>query len=1360
MLSPRSKTVKRYFVFLLAHFVMAFAVGQNIKFEHYNDNNGLSHNAVRHIVQDDTGFLWVGTFSGLNRFDGYQFKPYLSNSGPNSINDDDITALELDRANNHLWIGTRNGLTLLDLETGIFNTFLPNIENPESLPDNEIRSIHVDDFNRIWVGTKTKGLYLFNTELKTFSKIEIDGFDYIKELFQDSKGRIWVGSYETAALARITLSNNGSLGEIVQYGLAIPGTQTFNPYVNFIYEDHKADIYVGTREGLFRLNSSQNSFENLSIKNEVKPENLGSYFLSVARAPDGNYWVGTLDGLLVCETLDDIPSGNFEWYYTILSDDTSLANNLISTLYFDLSGTLWIGTEDGLDKYDPYENQFQLNKGISVHINNQVPRIRGFSRTFDKKLIVATRNNGLFVKNEEGFSPLKGTQEDIASIYTDDGINFLCGLWDGKIMAYNYKKKTTKILDIGFQKAAVLSFLKLQDDKILVGSFGEGAILLDRKTLRPANNSGRILGGSAINKMSAGENQSKVWFATENGVMRYDFASGAVKSYRANTEKPNALPHDNVSAILVSNDEKIWAATRSGMAFYDKKLDDFVKLTGPKELAGRWVTDILIDAKGVLWLNMNDNAIAKLQYEKGASNEIQLFNINSGNRLDVFSASGFYNFDNTLIYLAGKNGVISFSPYTIEEELWSPRPYITEFKVQNKEVYKGLNINGQKFESEGLNYKNNIDLDYKNRNFSLQVSSPSYSNQRQNKYQYRLEGFNEDWITVNSSSRTVQYTNLYPGRYTFRLKASNSNNYWSEEVSYGITVLPPFWLTYKAFLLGLLVASILFYIVQRVIKERIKLRQELLASKLKQERNKKLNDEKLRFFTNISHELRTPLTLILGPAKDLMKQAVENHNDYLGSRSQLIHQNANRLLKLVNQVLDFRKAQTGGLDLQVAYTDILRESETIFTSFKELAKNKNISFHFNCENKDLYGWVDKDKYDKVLYNLLSNAIKFSDNYGVVELYLGLSDENQGQLVVEVSDNGIGIPESSQNNIFSRFYQARNSKESTTGSGIGLSLVKSLVECHKGEIAFVSKATEGAIFTVRIPITEETYDIKEKRLGQLNQVVAVYPNLVSDIEVAKTTHIKEKLLVIEDNIELRDYLVDYLSDYYKVYAAENGQEGLQICRQVKPILCVCDVMTPIMDGIAFCKELKNDEFISHIPVILLTALSDNSDKAKGYDAGADGYLVKPFDPSLLKTVIANIVTSRKELKAKFSVDTDSEISLLTYSPVDEELMQKITNLIETNITKSSLSSSFLCQELGMSSSKLYRKIKELTDLAPNEFIRTVRLKKAAILLRSRRHNVSEVSSMTGFNDPLYFSRCFKKQFGFPPSNLLKNQLKDS
>jgi DNA-binding response OmpR family regulator len=366
----------------------------------------------------------------------------------------------------------------------------------------------------------------------------------------------------------------------------------------------------------------------------------------------------------------------------------------------------------------------------------------------------------------------------------------------------------------------------------------------------------------------------------------------------------------------------------------------------------------------------------------------------------------------------------------------------------------------------------------------------------------------------------------------------------------------------------------------------------------------------------------------------------------------------------------------------------------------------------------------------------------------------LKDTVEDILVIEVTDDGIGIPLKSQDKIFKRFYQATNSKAHNTGSGIGLSLVKSLVAIHKGIIAVESTPAKGSTFKVEIPIDRASYENKEVfEYALKNDSLSMLIPEKAAKKIIQNTDLKEKILVIEDNSELRKYLVDYLSDYYKVYEAENGEEGLKICRQIKPILCVTDVMMPVMDGLEFCQQLKNDEFISHIPVVMLTALSENMDKVKGYDMGADGYLVKPFEPLLLKTVIENIIKSRLELKQKFSGEVEGKISMLTHSPIDEEFMEKVTNLINDNLSEVDLSTEFLCYKLGVSSSKLYRKIKELTDLAPNEFIRTIRLKKSAELLKTKKYNVSEVTNLVGFNDPLYFSRCFKKQFGFPPSKLI-------
>lgn len=1343
--------MKRYFfILLIGLFSFCYSQAQNIKFEHYNDDNGLSHNSVRHIVQDRKGLLWFGTFSGLNRFDGYQFKNYLSSSpGENKLHNDDITALELDEKSNHLWIGTRKGLTLFKMDTHVFTTFLPQKNDPNSLPEEEIRSVYVDKFKRVWVGTKTKGVYLFFLKENRFEKIPIKGFDYVKEIFEDKKGNIWVGSYEKGSVAKITLDNKGAIVKINDYTLFVPNSNVKNPYVNFIYEDAKSDIFVGTRQGLYKLDKITDKFVNLYIENKEIRANLGPYFLSVAQAPDGKYWVGTLGGLLVCKQLEDIQKGDYKWYYSVLSDDTSIVDNLVSALYFDASGVLWIGTEDGLDKYDPYENQFTLNKDISRHIGNQAPRIRGFSKTYDGKVIVATSHNGLFTSNGKGFIPLYNNDKDIASIYSDDGKIFYCGLWNGNVMVYNYVTNTSKEISLGFESSAVFAFCRIGAQTMMVGSFGEGAIILDTKTLAVQGSKGKLLPGFQINAIEK-DNKNTIWFATETGVVRYNSTSGKIETYRSLSKIENGAPYDdNVSDVMLDKKGKVWASTRYGLCVYEPSKNKFKTITHLKELSGKWITDMLTDVNGDLWLNINNNSIAWLKADLKA---INIYHVNSGNRLDVFSSGGFFNFNNSKIYLGGKNGIIYFSPNTMKRNNWSPMPIITEFKIQNEEVFPGMEINGQVPLLHDLNYGRKVELDYKNRNFSLQFSAPSFTNEKLNKFQYMLEGFDKDWITTTSNSRNIQYTNLYSGNYVFKIRSSNSNGQWSEISSYQIRILPPFWLTPTALLLFLVLLAAIFYFVRKEIKNRIRLKQELLTEKVNREHDIKLNNEKLRFFTNISHELRTPLTLILGPAKQLMEEG--NSSDYQKSRYNLIHQNASRLLNLVNQVLDFRKAQAGELKLKVSKTNIVAYSKNIFDSFKELAYNKKITLNFVSEEENITGWIDTDKYDKILYNLLSNALKFTNKYGNVDLFIRLKDGAEGVLIVEVSDNGIGIPIKSQEKIFKRFYQVSNSQEHNTGSGIGLSLVKSLVQLHKGTIKVVSTPGKGSTFTVEIPMDRSFYSNKEAF-----DYVIKNDNLDSHLpeksakKIIQNTELKQKVLVVEDNTELRKYLVDYLSDYYKVYEAENGAEGLKICQQIKPVLCVADVMMPVMDGLEFCKELKNDDFISHIPVVLLTALAENEDKVKGYDIGADGYLVKPFDPSLLKTVIENIIKSRLELKAKFSGEVESKVGLLTHSPIDEEFMTKITNLINDNISELDLSTEFLCDKLGVSSSKLYRKIKELTDLAPNEFIRTIRLKKSAELLKSKKYNVSEVTNLVGFNDPLYFSRCFKKQFGFPPSKLI-------
>jgi signal transduction histidine kinase/ligand-binding sensor domain-containing protein/DNA-binding response OmpR family regulator len=1321
---------------------------QRLVFEHYNDEMGLSHNSVRHIVQDNKGFLWLGTFSGLNRFDGYQFKSYSTALNGNTLNNDDITALELDQSHNNLWIGTRNGLTVLKLDTHEFKTFLSDENNLNGLEDSEIRALYVDKFERVWVGTKKGGVFLFYPREERFEKVDIEGFEYVKEIFVDKSGKIWIGSYREG-LARIELDHQGEISGLTKYTLAIPNSTEKNPYINFIYEDFKSDIFIGTREGLYKLDYETNTFINQYIKDNTVRNSLGPYFLSVARAPDGKYWIGTLGGLLVCKQFEDIENGNFEWHRAVITEESSLIDNQVYALYFDASGVLWIGTEDGLDKYDPFENQFRTNNDISLHINNLAPRIIGFSKTYDSKVVVATRHNGLFISKDDGFVPLYDGQNDIASIYSEDGRTFYCGLWNGNLLVYNYQDSSSLIVSTGIENSAILSIEKYNDNEIIIGYFGNGISVLDKESLQIVIPAGTIIPKYQVTKIVNNGN-GELWIATQQGAVKFNIDTKSIKIYRQKSNVDQGLPHDNVNDILIDSKQNIWAATRKGLAKYDAINDWFYTIEGLEEIDGIWVTNLVEDNTGNLWLNLNNNKMAKYNI---SLSKLNIYHVNSGNRLDIFSSSGFYNFNGSRIYLGGKNGIISFSPHEIKENEWSPTPLISEFKIQGKEILPNTKVNGQIPMQSDLNYKKEIELDYRNRNFSIQFSTPSFSNERLNKFQYKLEGFDEDWVETNSDARTIQYANLSPNDYVFKIKARNNDGHWSKTATYSINVLPPFWLTYQGVFLSLLLLTVLGYFIMKQLRYRLELKKAFLEERIKRERDEKLNNEKLRFFTNISHELRTPLTLILGPAKQMLEG--KRNNSYEKSRINLIHQNANRLLRLVNQILDFRRAEAGELKLKVVKTDILLHTKNVFSLFIELAESKNINFNLNFENETIEGWIDLDKYNNVLYNLLSNAIKFTNNHGNVDLFVGVEEEGGRTLIIEVSDDGIGIPADSGEKIFTRFYQANNGKEITTGTGIGLSLVNTLVKIHKGEISFDSTPNLGSVFIVKLPIYEACFDKEE--LFDSSSISSETFKDVRELKVKKIKNnldVKHKILIIEDNLELRKYLVDFLSDHYKVYEAANGNEGLEMCRKVRPILCVVDVMMPEMDGFEYVQALKNDEIISHTAIILLTALAESENRIIGYSIGVDGYLVKPFDPTLLKTRIENIIKLRANLKLKFSGEAEGDIGTLAHSPIDVEFMSRIKAIIEENIDRPEFKSKCLSDEMAMSPSKLYRKIIQITDVSPKEFIRIVRLKKSVQLLKTQRYNVSEVSHMVGFNDPLYFSKCFKHQFGESPSRYIK------
>ncbi|MGQ1784642.1 hybrid sensor histidine kinase/response regulator transcription factor [Saccharicrinis sp. GN24d3] len=1313
---------------------------EELRFEHYNDEQGLFHNSIRAILQDSTGYIWLGTFGGVNRFNGYDFEGFSGEiDNPNYLQDDDITQLVIDD-DHDLWIGTSNGLTKYHIPTSTFTTFHPGSSN-DQLVGNKIRSLCIDDQNRIWIGTKENGICYYNQRKDIFVPVKIEGVQYVRSIIQTQDKTIWVGTFKQGVYA-FQLDENDDVKNLKHYNLNVTLNRgSIDPDVFFIYEDHKFDVFAGTREGLFKKNKFKDEFEPLVQKN-TSPD----FFRCITQGPNGRYWLGTLNGLLVCDLLEDISINKFERHLNDLSNPVSLVNNYVTSLFFDKSGVLWIGTENGLDKYDPFRNQFKsirsqnFAKDLSLDVSS-------YGKTCDNHLLIGTHSNGLWLLKNKALIQVSSKEKRVASIYSPDGIEFYCGLWDGKVLKYDYLTSGKEIIDVGIDDSPVFSMLKISSSKLIIGSHFKGVVEYDLLSKKHVTIKPDVINLQGINKIIQ-DDSGIIWFATPFGAFRYKRDSNELKNYAYIEGSNIGLSNSEIKDVIIDDEGKLWAATRRGLNYYDPEIDDFVKMDQPAELKDIWITDMAVDSLGKIWLNINYNQIASFN---PWNKELKFFLVKTGMRSTIYNKRGFLYFNHSRIYLGGENGIVYFSPAGIYENTYAPEPIIDKFIVHNKEVIIGEKINGQVILNKNFNYSKQVELEYENRDFSIFFSSPSYVNEKLNQYQYKLKGCDKEWVSAGGGQRSVQYANLRPGNYEFSIKARNNNGYWSKESEYKIKILPPFWYTYKAFIIYFLLFFVLFYQIRRIIIFRVKMKQDLLFEKVKREKDEKLNEEKLRFFTNISHELKTPLTLILGPAQQLRE--LKNVEIGILKKYNLIYANASRLLELVNQIIDFRKAEQGKIKLKVSEIEIVHYTYELFESFQLMASNKQLKYSFECKHERMNAWIDANQYERMIFNLLSNAFKYTQQ-GEVTVYLDINEDNETHyLNISISDTGVGIPKDRHEKIFNRFYQVEEQLKYNTGSGIGLSFVKSLVTIHHGKIWFESEADKGSVFHIQLPINKKFYQSDEIFEYKVN---ASIPKISSE-ELKKNDELplenKVQVLIIEDNEELRKYIVDILADEYHTFEACDGVEGLVVAKKIKPAIVVSDVMMERMDGFGFCNQLKNDDEISHIPVILLTALAEIENQKKGFKIGADAYISKPFDPSLLKIRILNILENRRKLKERYLTEPDLNLDQLSYSQADDEFIQKINSFIEENIMSSKLNKELLCSEFGISSSKLYRKIKELTDLSPNEMIRTVRLKKAFILLKNKDNNVSEVAYEVGFSDPFYFSRCFRKQFGYPPSKVL-------
>ena len=851
---------------------------------------------------------------------------------------------------------------------------------------------------------------------------------------------------------------------------------------------------------------------------------------------------------------------------------------------------------------------------------------------------------------------------------------------------------------------------------------------------------------------------NSVWLATSNfGVIHItgDVRQPSTLKYENYSFHNRKLITNTVLCMHIDRFGRLWAGTEGGgLYLYNRSTGQFEEKTRTYSIPGDVIVSIEEDKSGNLWLG-TVSGLVKL-YVAAVGNDFSTRIYTSADGLqDNFIVNSSCSRDGELFF-GGHKGYNSFFPDKMEIPSQETNFLITDIKIFNHS-FKNLPVElQQKISPVMPTYTSKIELPYKYNNFSIEFAALTYKNPELNRYAYRLQNFDRDWQYTDADRRFAYYNNLPSGTYTFQLKATNENGEWSGYVrEFTVVVLPPFWATWWAYLLYMVLVLVIGVLIYRTIKKRILLQNALRLREMEKAKAEELNHAKLQFFTNITHELLTPLTIISATVDELKTQA-PSHNDLYT----VMNSNIQRLIRLLQQILEFRKAETGNLKLRVSPGDLAAFVRTGTESFKPLVKKRKIHFSLLCDPESIVGYFDIDKLDKIMYNLLSNAAKYNKEDGFIQVTLSYDEEDREFVLLRVKDNGKGISREKQATLFKRFYEGDYRKFNTIGTGIGLSLTKDLVTLHGGTISVESEVDHGTEFIVRIPIERSYYDEEQidDEVISLRQTAIDYEDTPEDViaEVQELATKANSILLVEDNEELLNLMTKLLGREYNVFTAENGKEGIIVLENEDVDLIVSDIMMPEMDGIEFCKYVKGHLEISHIPVILLTAKNKEEDRAEAYEIGADAFISKPFNLTVLHARIRNLLKYKARMAHDFKNQIVFEVKDLNYTSLDEDFIQRAINCVNNHLEDPNFDQAQFADEMLTSKSTLYKKLKSLAGLNTSSFIRNVRLKAACRIMEEKGINirVSELAYAVGFNDPKYFSSCFKKEFGMLPSEYIE------
>lgn len=1271
-------------------------------------DEGLPTNCVRSVVQDRFGFIWFGTDNGLCRYDGNGVEVFRN---PHTGIDQYVSVLLA--ADDGLFVGTMKGAYLFDFQTEQFSLLDESITRTVS-------QFAKDANGDLWISTLGGGLYLYNHRTKGMRCYAFPlSKGFVSCVYADNNNQVWATGNNPGGVYRLNKAKNvfelvPTRGEESISGMAM-------------IQDPKGQLLIGTwDDGLVRLNADGTA----DVLLDPHVTGLGLHIHTLVLKSQTELLIGCEEGMVSY----DLQQNTWQLLTGTSATQMYVNDRFVYSITCDREGGIWMGTfYGGVCYISPLEERFAVfNSENGLH-GSVVSR---FEEDANHRIWVATDDGGLncFDAATHEFVSFAG-QESMSSYNVHgllaEGSELWVGTYGSGIIRLNTATGAQAKYQLVGTKSATSCYAFFRDSHHrLWASSMDGVSVFDEKA-----NQFRLVKNFSMLTIDIEEDRAgNLWFATQGGGL-WRYTGNQWKQYTTIDGDSTSLPSMQVNCLRLRDGGDLYVATNNGLCVYQPQTDNFQRIA--IDVDSQDFSSLFFN-RDELWIASSQGIIRRVD-----GDPLQVFNRHDGLLASQTQANAGIIASNGCIYFGTVKGFHAFYPYQIKVNQMPPPVFITDIDIYDEKV-----VVGSDRLPEALSHVKQLDLYYGDDMLTISFASLSYISPEKNQYAYRLNGFDKEWIYMGNEHKAT-YTNIPAGTYTFLVRATNNDGVWSkEEARLKIVVHPPFWWSWYAKLFYLLVIGLLIYLYTQMRLRKEKRRHQRELKRFEEKKEQEIRDARLSFFTMIAHEIRTPVTLIIGPLETLKAEwervgTTVKSSEAMTHTLDVIDRNAQRLLNLVNQLLDFNKVQQQGLQMHFKVQNIARMMHAVAERFEPTLRQNGATFVVDYPDENFTAVIDNEAITKVISNLMTNATKYTKDH----VHLSCTVLNKEEFRIEVEDNGIGIAEDEIGNIFHPFYQARDNKP---GTGIGLNIVKNLVTAHHGQVTVSSEVGKGSTFTVTLPIMQPDVEIGENKgilpVSDVEETMTSQENSAEQQDDGKAT-----MLIVEDDDDMRNFIVAHFKGKYHLATAENGIEALKQLKTHNVTLIVSDWMMPEMDGATLCRRVRSNQETSHIPFIMLTAKTDNDSKTEGMNCGADAYIEKPFSLKYLEACMRNLIEMRRLLQSKFSHTPLEPITEIAPTPVDNDFLVRMNAIIEDNLNNADLNVAFLAEQMGVSRSSLFTKIKGLADVTPNEMIQLVRLKKAAHLLKEQRYRVNEVAYMVGFSSPSYFSKCFAKQFGVKPAD---------